>query len=104
MELSAFLWKCARFVQYTSLPPVSAGSGLIRADRANLAFIDIEPAGGRGGRGRRWGLGGVGGWGGGAVVLQNRRSFTCLVIRADAHNIYHPPHQTLTLLRSSLVS
>ena len=99
MELSAFLWKCARFVQYTSLPPVSASSGLIRADRANLGSIEIEPAGGRGGRGRRWGLGG-----GGSVGLQNRRSFTCLVIRADAHDIYHPPHETLTLLRSSLVS
>ena len=67
MELSAFLWKCARFVQYTSLPPLSASSGLIRADRANLAFIEIEPAGGRGGRGRRWGWG-EGGRGRGGVT------------------------------------
>ena len=36
--------------------------------------------------------------------LQNRRSFACLVIRADANNIYHPPHETFTLLRSGLVS
>ena len=61
MELSAFLWKCARFVQYTSLPPVSAGSGLIRADRANLAFIDIEPAGEE--------EGGGGGGAGGSVCV-----------------------------------
>ena len=87
MEWSAFLWKCGRFVEYTSLPPVSASSGLIRADRAKLGSIEIEPAGGRGG-------GGGGGGGRGAVGVQNRRSFTCLVIRAEANNIYHPPHET----------